>query len=75
MAFAVGGIASLIAALLVWHDFAGVATFLARSQKNMTKPLTPQPDPSPGYVTWTRYSTSALLLVIGVLTLFAAFTQ
>lgn len=74
MSFAVGGIVCLIAALLVWHDVAGVTTFIARSQHNMTKPMTPQPDPSPRHVKRTRHSTSALLFMVGILCLWAAFS-
>jgi len=40
----------------------------------MTKPMAPQPDPSPRYVRRTRYSTSALLRVVGILCLWAAFS-
>ena len=74
MPYALGGIAFLAAALLVWHDVGGLTLFLARSWNNIGKPLSPQPDPSPRYVTRTRYQLSALLALCGILLLWAAFS-
>ena len=74
MAYAVGGIAFLITALLVWYDVGGLTQFLARTWNNIGKPMSPQPDPSPRYVKRTRYQTSALLGVCGILLLWAAFS-
>jgi len=74
VSFALGGVVLLILALLVWNDVGGLTQFLARSWNNIGKPMSPQPDPSPRYVTWTRYSTSALLFLSGVLCLWASFS-
>jgi hypothetical protein len=79
MGFVVGGIAFVLAGLLVFQDVAGIATFLARSRQNMTKPMRRLTDEelrvSPRRVKWVRYSDAALLTVIGVVMLWAGFTQ
>jgi len=79
MGFVLGGIALILAGLLLFQDVAGVATFIARSHQNMTKPMRRLPDEelrvSPRRVKWARYRDGGFFIIGGVVLLWVGLHQ